>query len=339
MRVMLIGSGKPWQVGAFFCRALDTQGHDYRFVDEQDYFGSLIHKIAYRLLGRPSTRWIFNRKIIAAAEQFTPHVVLVTKGACCSPQSLNQIKTNTGAFLINYATDDPFNPLNSNDDLVASIPLYDLYACTKRAIMDDVQNAGCSDVMYVPFAYEPRLHFPEQPATRADQEQFSSDVVFAGNGDADRFPFMKALAQIDGLDLHLYGSYWDQEPALRPYRRGFVRGREYRLALSGTKIAPCLVRRANRDGHVMRTFEVPACGAFMLAERTEEHLELFEEDEEAVCFGSIEELVDKVRYYLSHEDERRRIAKAGHRRVVEGQHTYGNRLKRILQQFEDRRGM
>ena len=44
---------------------------------------------------------------------------------------------------------------------------------------------------------------------------------------------------------------------LRRYHGGFAVGRDYRLALSCTKVAPCLVRRSNRDGHVMRTFERP----------------------------------------------------------------------------------
>lgn len=137
-------------------------------------------------------------------------------------------------------------------------------------------------------------------------------------------------------------------------------GRDYRLALGGAKIALCLLRaklQANRDRHVMRTFvirtleipardrhvmrtfEIPACGAFMLAERTDEHLELFEENREAAYFGSVEELLDKVRYYLSHEDERQRIAKAGYRRVTAGRHTYLDRLKEILDQVKSLAGM
>jgi spore maturation protein CgeB len=80
----------------------------------------------------------------------------------------------------------------------------------------------------------------------------------------------------------------------------------------------------------MRTFEIPACGAFLLAERTEEHLELFEENKEMVCFESPEELVDKVRYYLAHDKERQRIAEAGYGKVTGEKHTYQDRLSEIL---------
>jgi spore maturation protein CgeB len=90
------------------------------------------------------------------------------------------------------------------------------------------------------------------------------------------------------------------------------------------------VRRANRDDHVMRTFELPACGAFMLTERTDTHLELFEEDREAAHFSSPDEMVSKVRYYLTHDCERMRIAEAGYRKLAGGHHTYDHRLAQIV---------
>jgi spore maturation protein CgeB len=91
------------------------------------------------------------------------------------------------------------------------------------------------------------------------------------------------------------------------------------------------VRRANRDDHVMRTFEIPACGAFMLTERTDTHLELFEEDREAAYFSSADELVSKVLYYLRHDSERMRISEAGYKKLSNGRHTYGDRLAQIIE--------
>jgi spore maturation protein CgeB len=80
----------------------------------------------------------------------------------------------------------------------------------------------------------------------------------------------------------------------------------------------------------MRSFEIPACGSFMLAERTEEHLAIFREDQEAAFFGSSDELIDKVKYYLTHDEARRRIAQAGHVWVTKNGHTYGDRLRELV---------
>jgi spore maturation protein CgeB len=87
----------------------------------------------------------------------------------------------------------------------------------------------------------------------------------------------------------------------------------------------------------MRTFEVPACGSFMLAERSEEQRAMFVEDREAVFFSNTEELCDKVRYYLAHDDLRRRIAQAGFDRVTSGRNTYRDRLSVLMDQILGKR--
>ena len=139
------------------------------------------------------------------------------------------------------------------------------------------------------------------------------------------------IRAIPDLNLALYGGLWNRDRHLGRYFRGPVRGRDFRMALGGAKIVVNLVRRENRDDHVMRTFEGPACGAFMLHERTESHLEIFREEKEAAFFESSDELIDKVRYYLTHEHERERIRQAGHARTLRGGNSYRDRLEQILQ--------
>ena len=185
--------------------------------------------------------------------------------------------------------------------------------------------------MYVRFGYKPEVHFPEAPATDEERERFACDVMFVGGCDAHRIAYFESLIRaMPEVRLHLYGNYWERARALRPYARGFAVARDYRLAVGGAKIAVNLVRRANRDDHVMRTFEIPACGGFMLTERSSTHEELFSEDGEAAFFGSPDEFVAKVRKYLEHDEDRIRIAAAGHRKITQGRHTYADRLAEIL---------
>lgn len=338
-RLLLLDTTLYAPVSPFFVDAAADLGFEHHFVDEAPYLRpletSLLHKVGFRLLHRrPLTRWRYNRALLAAARRFDPELVLTVKGAYIMPATLRRIKEETGAVLINYATDDPFNPANATPDLVAGISVYDIYACTKRAIANDVKRAGAQTVVHTMFGYKPSVHFPETPATPAEAQRFTSDVVFAGGADRDRLRDLEPLLAVGGLSLAFYGGYWERDPRFRPHARGFVRGREYRLALGGARIALCFVRRANRDGHVMRSFEIPACGAFMLAERTDEHLAVFREDEEAAFFGSPEELVDKVRYYLAHDEARQRIAQAGYTRVTTGRHTYRDRLRELVETAE-----
>ena len=75
--------------------------------------------------------------------------------------------------------------------------------------------------------------------------------------------------------MALYGEFWQRFPATRSLTRGQADAETVRRAILQTKVTLCMVRRANRDGHAMRTFEVPASGGCMLTEDTEEHREIF----------------------------------------------------------------
>jgi spore maturation protein CgeB len=155
--------------------------------------------------------------------------------------------------------------------------------------------------------------------------------MFAGGCDDDRAPYFTALVSgLPGVALNLYGGYWERVRELRPYARGFAVGRDYRLAVGAAKIAVNLCRRSNRDDHVMRTFEIPACGGFMLAERSATHSELFAEDVDAAFFGTPDEFVAKVKSYLARDTDRERIAAAGRQAIVNGKHSYDDRLREIL---------
>jgi glycosyltransferase involved in cell wall biosynthesis len=337
MRTLLIGNMTFYHIGAFFRKALQALGYPHVAMDqsvyEHDGFPSVARKVAFRLMGRrPLGFWRFNRDILAAARGLQPELVLITGSAPVAASTLRELRERMGAVLVNYATDDPFGRVASPPSVEANIPLYDLYVCTKRTIIDDVRAAGCAQVTFLPFGYEPSLHFPEGFGSAEELEKFSSDVVFVGGGDRDRYPYFEGLVRaIPELRLGLYGLAWDRNRTLARYHRGLALGRDFRLALRGAKIAPCLVRRSNRDGHVMRTFEVPACGTFMLAERTTEHQEFFREGEEVAYFTSPAELAEKVRYYLNRDSERRLMAEAAYRKVTSGNHTYVDRMRQILE--------
>jgi len=205
---------------------------------------------------------------------------------------------------------------------------YDFVFSPRRANLVDLKAAGCRTVGYLPFAYDPSIHFIEAaPSGR----EYDSDVLFIGGADRSRVRYCRAIVS-DGLRLSLYGDYWDRYNETRNSFRGYADLKTSRTASAGAKICLCLARRANRDGHVMRTFEVPAMGGCMLTEDTAEHRELFGPDGEAVVyFRSIPDMVQRAKWLLQHETERRRLAATAHARITQGRNTYAHRLQAMLE--------
>ena len=80
----------------------------------------------------------------------------------------------------------------------------------------------------------------------------------------------------------------------------------------------------------LRDFEAPMSGAFYMVEYMEELEEFFEIGKEIVCYHDPASLVDKVKYYLAHEDEREKIRQAGHRRAV-NEHTWQRRFQMVFE--------
>ncbi|MEM9346351.1 MAG: glycosyltransferase [Planctomycetota bacterium] len=80
-----------------------------------------------------------------------------------------------------------------------------------------------------------------------------------------------------------------------------------------------------------RVFEVPACGGFLLTQPAEDLHRYLEPGFDCATFDSVDDLVQRVRYYLKHEDERTAIAGQGYRRTL-AEHTYAARFASIFEQ-------
>ena len=73
--------------------------------------------------------------------------------------------------------------------------------------------------------------------------------------------------------------------------------------------------RSIHTGMPLRMLDIMGCGGFLLSNAQEELLEFFDEGHHMVTYRSIDECLDKINYYLKHEDERKKIAQAGFERI------------------------
>ena len=332
MRLLIVGNRGGTNIGGCFVQAASELGLDVRLLEASSATDAplWLRRFNWWFRGKRPT-WLnwYGLELLNACRTWRPDWLLATGTAPIAKHVLREI-SNLGVQTANYLTDDPWNPAHRAAWFLEALPFYQYVFSLRRSNLDDLSRLGCPNVSYLPFAYAPELHFPESNITREEREQFASDVAFVGSGDAERVPYIEALIRAK-FKVGLYGSFWERFPATRRHTHGQTDVRTLRIAIGETKVALCLVRRANRDGNSMRTFEVPAIGACMLAEDTEEHRQILGREGEAVLyFSSVGEMVEKAGQLLTDGQERRRLAAAAHALIVNGRNTYKDRLVSML---------
>jgi spore maturation protein CgeB len=134
------------------------------------------------------------------------------------------------------------------------------------------------------------------------------------------------------LPVSVFGRNWIERAKVNPVLSGRAHdalGDEaYVATLQRAKIGLCFVSHWNYNQTAGRSYEIPACGTFLLAMRTAGHLEHYREGEEAEFFDCETELVAKARRYLTDEPARKRIADAGHRRCVDSGYSWREIMRR-----------
>lgn len=325
--LVLIGPVGNTHVASSLGRAAADLGLSCDVLDTAPaYEGArLARRLAWHVLDRrPLRRDCFTEAVVRRIARSAPRMIIAMGQAPLNPGAIEQFKSK-GSSVANFATDDPFNPVHRASWHLRNLPAYDIVFTPRRSNMQDLLRHGCADVRYLPFGYDERL----LPAAGAKSTR-ASQALFVGGADADRGRFFAALAQA-GIPLTLAGGYWDRYAPNGAHVLGLQSAEQIGALTVDAIVNVCLVRRANRDGHVMRSFEIPAAGGFMLAEDTQAHREIFGEEGACVLyFSSAEEAAVKCRWAASHESERRQMASAARRLILAGRNSYRDRLQTML---------
>ena len=192
--------------------------------------------------------------------------------------------------------------------------------------------------MFLPHGYDPEVHHPWELDER-DLNQYQHDVGLIATHTPAKEELLEQLVTLrSDLDLQIWGNLWLENCRSRKLQKFIqgapLNGTSYAKALRSFRINLAVMSgivsgASSGDETTTRTYEIPACGGFMLHERTDEVLELFEEGKEVACFASAAELATKIEYYLEHPEERAAIADAGYSRCVPA-YSYDNRMAEIL---------
>lgn len=321
-------------------RALQRLGHEISEIDTcpskvkaaQERF---LYRVRRRLFG-PKDLAGANAAILRRVAEGRADILWLDKGLTIEAKTIERVKkARPECRVIGYSPDDMAGSHNQSRQFLEHLPLYDLFFTTKSFGVEELKGMGCRRVEFVGNTYDPATHQPRS-VTDEDRKRLGGPVGFIGNWESERALSLFKLA-MRGVPVRVWGNRWERcrfrHPNLRLENRP-VWGEEYAKALCSFDVNLGLLSKLNRDLSTTRSIEIPACGAFLLAERTREHLELFEEGKEAAFFDGERELLEQLRHHLNHPEERSRIAAGGRERCLRGGYSNAQRLEQMLRKIE-----
>ena len=260
-----------------------------------------------------------NKKIIDRINACTYDIVWIDKGIIVFPETLREIKKlSPQTKIVSYSPDNMALRHNQSQQYVECIPLYDYIITNKSYIIEDMKRLGAKHVTFVNNSFSEDFHRPYE-LSEEERDELGGDVGFIGAWEEERCKSILYLVD-HGVKVKVFGdARWNKYAnySLNLTIMGrLLKNEDYCKSLQAFRISLCFLRKMNFDTQTTRSVEIPACGGFMMAERTDEHLSLFEENKEAVYFSSNKELLEKCLYYLENEEIRSKIAVAGRERAV-----------------------
>jgi spore maturation protein CgeB len=282
-----------------------------------------IHSIWRKLSWGPPISKL-NKDLILFLNIYKPDLIFFEKNLYIYPSTLNYIK-QLGIVIIHFSTDDQFNPNNQTFFYLNSIKIYDFHITTKSYNVNELYLHGAKSVFFVNNATDESIF---KPIINNDLiSQYNCDVGFIGTWEKERADSILYLANND-IKVRVWGPGWKNKRYLiHPnifIENKYLIGQQYIYAINATKINLNFLRKENRDLQTTRSIEIPACNAFMLAEFSNEHATLFEEDKEAVFFRNNTDLLTKVIFYLENDTLRNSISKNGFNRCINSNYFYYN---------------
>ena len=354
MKILYLGQIGPGQTCLMRMRALARLGNTVRAVHTSEPWkrAPWLKRQVQRRLQRGSVIEEINHYVVEAAREFRPHLVWADKQEFLRVEAIEELR-KLGARLVHF-TPDPYFTLDWKRTRLMdeAMRAFDVLVYCKSYEREDYEALG-KPLVYMPLGYCDEVHRP----LPSSDPRWACVVGHLGGWEPRRERLLHAVAAT-GVDIKIWGEHWDflrdgrwtprrhiilrqlaggdrfhfhrDDLLARAHQGGEVYADDYARALTGSKIGLGFLRKVCPDQHTTRTFEIPACGSLLLADRTAEHQDFFHEGREAEFFASGEELLDKIKFYGSNESARQRIAEAGYKRCIEGKYAYVHRLRAAL---------
>lgn len=279
---------------------------------------TIYDKIAGRFLGKHHTANL-RRAIAARIATNAFDVVVFTKVIGANRELLETIR-QAGATSVAWYPDVSFDHPAVDFE---SLKYFDLFFTTKSFHVDYLEGIiGKGRVFHLDHGYLPAVHRRYEP--RLTDAEKTIDCTFIGNHSEYKEQHLrKIVGQLPDTSFLICGNRWDQAEDYGPNVTviGAQTGDFFARILNHTRIALALHHGpAGREGWEdlvsARSFEFPACGAFLLHPDNAEIRNSYVVGEEIDVFSSPDEAADKIRHYVEHPELREAMAEAAWQRAV-----------------------
>ena len=171
------------------------------------------------------------------------------------------------------------------------------------------------------------INFPDSMKVNT-KAVIAQHIISVKVAEQERLRYLKALSEHFNVDLYT-GSDTYSMPLI--HNRGFAKtNTEMPIIFHQSKINLNLTAKSIRSGLSLRIFDVLGCEGFLITNYQAELPEHFNIGEDLEAYTSLDDLMGKCEYYLSHDKERREIAHNGFEKVKK-YHTYDIRLTQMLE--------
>ncbi|HEX3081390.1 MAG TPA: glycosyltransferase [Puia sp.] len=339
MRILIVGSNKPWAIERFYIKyltELDADIHLYPAPDIifDNHSKNIFNKILFKTKIRTGYGKV-NKELIREADNVHPDLIWVFKGMEIYPATLKLLGKKFR--LVNYNPDHPYVIVSSgggNKNVRDSVGLYHLHFCYNQNLLKQIEQEFKIPVVSLPFGYD----LSEEDYKAISHESELNRVCFLGNPDKTREEVVKFVAD-NGYPVDVYGHGWNKT-ALRSHKNVTVHDAVYGFAfwkkMRAYRVQLNIFRQHNIGSHNMRTFEIPGAGAIQLAPYSEEHAFFFNENREIFLYRDQPELLKNVKFLINGSPETvDEIRKAARSRSLDSKYSYKDRAWIVFRTFQD----
>lgn len=334
--ILCVGATFPGANSQSFFDGFRALGFQVITISTDYYFYNYTYaERAYmRMMNKPYSRKYqqFNERIMDALKKVTPSILFVVKGLWVNSETIHYAKklgVKTIHFHPDFLFDDHYHTSKVLNDAITQ---YDLVVTPKITELIKYKKYGCANVMQIQYAYDPSIHHPVE-MTELEQNHYGAMLTFVGRMEKKRSEWLEEIAK-KGYDVKVWGTNWNKLSKdnflhnVCTYEGVYMQNMA--KVFGASKISLGFLTHLSNEQHTARTFEIPASGGFLLAERTVEHKELFIEGQEADFFSDTEELLAKIDFYSKRLDIVEIIRQKGYEKVKKLSATYKQRAIEIL---------